>query len=62
VDHSKISGMMWIFLGVFLMASGIVSLVKRSYAEAAGPLLMGSIILAIQGYIYKRTGSVKGVL
>lgn len=62
MDHSKISGMIWIFLGVFLMVSGVVSIIKRNYPAAVGPMIMGSIILAIQAYIYKRTGTVKGIL
>lgn len=62
MDHSKISGMMWVFLGIFLTSSGIVSLIKKNYAAALAPLIMGITILAFQGYIYKRTGSVKGVL
>ena len=62
MDHSKISGVMWVFLGIFLTTSGIVSLIKKNYAGATGPLLMGGAILAFQLYIYKKTGSVKGVL
>lgn len=62
MDHSKLSGMMWVFLGIFLTASGIVSLVKGHYSEATFPLVMGTAILAFQGYMYKKTGSVKGVL
>ncbi len=62
MNHSKISGMMWIFLGIFLVASGIVSIFKRNYPAATGPLILGGIILAVQGYIYKRTGTVKGML
>ena len=62
MDHSKISGIMWVILGVFLTTSGVVSLIKGKYVEATGPLLMGLIILGIQAYIYKRTGSVKGIL
>ncbi len=62
MDHSKLSGMMWVFLGIFLTASGTVSLIKGNYPEAAFPLAMGTAILAFQGYMYKKTGSVKGVL
>ena len=53
---------MWVFLGIFLTASGIVSLVKGHYSEAVLPLIMGTTILVFQGYMYKKTGSVKGVL
>ncbi len=62
MDHSKISGVLWIVSGVILCTSGLVSIIHKAYTEGLGPLILGVFILAFQAYIYRKTGTVKGVL
>jgi hypothetical protein len=61
MDHSKISGFMWVAFGVFMLTSGVVSFIKEDVAAAVLPFTIGTLVLGFQFYVYKKTGSVKGV-
>jgi|GEM_PF-1014840 len=62
MNHSKISGILWVVSGIILCTSGFMSIIHGAYTKGIGPLMLGAIILAFQVYIYRKTGTVKGVL
>jgi len=62
MNHSKISGILWVVSGIILCTSGLMSIIHKAYTEGLGPLMLGAIILAFQVYTYRKTGTVKGVL
>jgi len=62
MNHSKISGILWVVSGIILCISGVVSIIQGAYTKGIVPLMLGVVILAFQVYIYRKTGTVKGVL
>lgn len=61
MNNSELSGIMWIVAGIFMFLLGVYSLIKGDIEAALAPFSIGGVILLFQFFIYKRTGSVRGI-